>query len=689
MDAGALIEALPDAVVVLDADGRVLVTNAAVELLTGRRFAPGVDFTASIHRADAPAAVERFLQAFEGSAPTPSIDFRVQHADGSWRWCEARASNLADAPEIGGVLVSLRDVTMRREAEDALRSSEGRFRALAANSPVGIFDTGGAHDTVYFNPRLRQLFGFSPVDQPTVRDFAARIDPEDADGLIETIFAELGAGAVAAHTFRVKLAGSVLRWVSLRCVAVDDSVEGSDRMRVLGTVEDVTEHKLFETQLRYQATHDPLTGLPNRSLLVDRLRQALARMDRRESRLAVLFCDLDGFKEVNDAFGHETGDQILVAAALRLQEVVRAGDTVSRLGGDEFVVLCEDVPGTDEIVAIAERVVAALSTPFVLAMGEIRISASLGVALAMGPDDTADAVVRDADIALYQAKLRGKDCYEIFDEAMRRRASFGVVGEDDLVRAVDAGRLSLRHEPIVALDSGTMVAVEAVSRWRGAGRDELPGEEALGAAPSSLLLSSFHAWVLRHATKITLDVPGVAILPSANDVTRLVHMKMGERVLGHPGLAGLLQWAFDQAGVPGAQIVFEVSERLLKEQGVRLAGALDDLAALGAGIVVDEYGTGYASLAYLRRFPIRGIKLARPLLHGLTHDRRQIATVSSLIETAHGMGLMVMVKGVETYEQAAALHALGADLAQGPYFTPSGGLASRPRLTVVRDSPTV
>ncbi len=653
MDAGALIEALPDAVVVLDRAGRVLVTNRAVEQLAGRRYAPGTDFLASVHPADVAATVDRLRLALEGPTPTPPVDFRILHADDSWRWCEARAANLADTPEIGGVLLSLRDVTVRREAEDALRSSEGRFRALATNSPVGIFDTGGAHDAEYANPRLKELFGFSALEEPALRDFATRIDPEDAEGLRDALVAELASGGMSAQNFRVKLTGSVLRWVSLRCVVVGDSGDDRRRMRVLGTVEDVTERKLFETQLRYQATHDPLTGLPNRSLLVDRLRQALARMDRRDSRLAVFFCDLDGFKEVNDAFGHETGDQILVAAALRLQDVVRAGDTVSRLGGDEFVVLCEEVPGTEEIVAIAERIVGAIAQPFVLDIGEIRISASLGIALAMGPDDTADAVVRDADIALYQAKLRGKDCYEIFDEAMRRRASFGVVGEDDLVDAVEAGRLSLRHEPIVALDSGAVVAVEAVSRWRGSGRDELPGEDALGAAPSALLLSSFHAWVLRHATKITLDVPGVAVLPSASDATRLVHLRVGERLLGHPGLADILQWAFEQAEVPAQQVVFEVSERVLKEHGVRLGGVLHDLAALGAGLVVDEYGTGYASLGYLRRFPIRGIKLARPLLHGLTHDRRQTAIVSSLIETAHGMGLTVMAKGVENFEQAA------------------------------------
>jgi diguanylate cyclase (GGDEF)-like protein len=407
-------------------------------------------------------------------------------------------------------------------------------------------------------------------------------------------------------------------------------------------------------------------------------------MDRRQSRVAVFFCDLDGFKEVNDAYGHEAGDQVLVAAALRLQDVVRAGDTVSRLGGDEFVVLCEEVPGSEELEMIAERIVAAIASPFLLDVGEVYISASLGVSLAMGADDTADAVLRDADVALYQAKLR-KDGYEIFDEAMRRRASFEVVGEDDLVRAVEAGRLSLRYEPIVALDQGSVVAVEAVSRWRGSGRDELAGDEALGVAPSAVLLSAFHAWLLRHATKVNLDVPGVALLPGAGDATRTVHLRMSERTLGRPGLADVLQRAFEQAEVPAEHVVLEVSERLLKEQGLALTGVLEELAGLGAGIVVDEFGTGYASLAYLRRFPVRGIKLARALLHGITRDRRQTAIVGSLIETAHGMGLTVMVKGVETFEQVAALQTLGADLAQGAYFLPSAGLATRPRLTLVRD----
>jgi EAL domain-containing protein (putative c-di-GMP-specific phosphodiesterase class I) len=206
-------------------------------------------------------------------------------------------------------------------------------------------------------------------------------------------------------------------------------------------------------------------------------------------------------------------------------------------------------------------------------------------------------------------------------------------------------------------------------------------------APSTLLLGSFHAWLLRHATKITLDVPGVAVLPSASAATRTVHLKMNERVLTHAGLPEMLERAFTEAEVSADKVVFEVSERLLKEQGTRLAGVLADLSALGVGIVVDEFGTGYASLGFLHRFPVRGIKLARALLQGLTRDRRQTAIVGSLVEMAHGMGFTVMVKAVETYDQVAALHTLGVDLVQGPYFLPTSGLADRPRLTVVRDGP--
>jgi diguanylate cyclase (GGDEF)-like protein/PAS domain S-box-containing protein len=685
MDAGALIGALPDAVVVIDRAGTVLLTNPAVERLTGRPHGRGSSFVAAIHPDDVAGSLRCFAAAASGRNDGEPVELRIRHADHTWRWCEARASRLADDDTTGGragVLVTLRDVTDRRQALDALRASEDRFRALATHSPVGIFSTAGDGDLEYLNPRLKELFGFAADDEPSLAELFARVDPEDREILDDTVRSALETGAVASHNYRIRLAGSVQRWVSLRCAALES---GRSPSRVIGTVEDVTDRKLFETQLRYQATHDPLTGLPNRSLLVDRLRQALARMDRRQSRVAVFFCDLDGFKEVNDAYGHEAGDQVLVAAALRLQDVVRAGDTVSRLGGDEFVVLCEEVPGSDELEMIAERIVAAIASPFLLDVGAVYISASLGVALAMGADDSADAVLRDADVALYQAKLRGKDCYEIFDEAMRRRATFEVVGEDDLVRAVEAGRLSLRYEPIVALDQGSVVAVEAVSRWRGSGRDELSGDEALGVAPSSLLLSAFHTWLLRRATKVHLDVPGVALLPGAGEATRTVHLKVSERVLGHPGLPEVLARAFDEAEVPAERVVLEVSERLLKEQGLALTGILEDLAALGVGIVVDEFGTGYASLAYLRRFPVRGIKLARALLHGITRDRRQTAVVGSLIETAHGMGLMVMVKGVETFEQVAALQTLGADLAQGAYFLPTAGLATRPRLTLVRD----
>jgi EAL domain-containing protein (putative c-di-GMP-specific phosphodiesterase class I) len=311
-----------------------------------------------------------------------------------------------------------------------------------------------------------------------------------------------------------------------------------------------------------------------------------------------------------------------------------------------------------------------LGRPYVVAVGEARVSVSLGIALAMDADDSAEALLRDADLALHHAKQRGKNCHEIFDEAMRRRASIGLIGDQDLVRAVEGGRLTVRCEPIVALDSGSVVGVEARPRWRGAGRDELPGEEALGTAPSPELLSSFHAWLLGDATKRALAVPGALALAEATD--RRIHIILGSSVLAQPSVLELIRRSFELAEIPAAQVVLEISERTLMEQSPRLGSTLTQLAGLGTGLVVADFGTGYASLGLLRRFPIEGLKLCRSLIDGIVGDARQASTVKSLVELAHTMGHTVGATGVVTYDQVVMLHTLGCDVAQGPYFANVG-----------------
>ncbi len=665
----ALIEGWPDAVILLDRSGIIRYQNANVEALFGYRRQDGVgrSFTEVVHPDDRAGILEQFHENLERPGGFRLAQFRVLHTDATWRHVEGHTLNILSDPEVDGVLVMIRDVTDRHDVERHLAESEARFRALATFTPVGIFSTSDDGRLDFVNPALERLYGFAPASKPTAADLAARVEPDDMPGLRGAIANARTSGVALRHEYRVRNSEGQIRWVSLGLASISDERDGFAGM--VGMISDVTDRMHFEHDLQYQATHDSLTGLPNRSLLVDRLRQALTRLDRRDRRdrtLAVMFLDLDGFKAVNDTFGHEAGDQVLVATALRLVDVVRAGDTVARLGGDEFVLVCDEVAGTDELEQIAARIAAALNRPFALAAGEVGISASIGIALAQDGDDTADALLRDADFALHHAKRRGKNCHEVFDEARRRRSSSGLCGESDLACAVEDGDLALRWEPIVAFDSGAVVGLEATPRWRGAGRDELPGDEALGIAPPAGLLSSFHAWIIGDTARRVVVVPGTS--PGAGPSERRIHVNVGSRLLGHPSVVDLVRRALELSEIGASQVVLEVSERLLTEQEPRLETTLEHLSALGVGLVVGEYGSGYASLARLRHFPVEGLKLSRTLVAGVARDARQAATVRSLVDMAHAMEYTVGVTGVESYDQVVTLHTLGCDLAQGPYF---------------------
>ncbi len=662
----AFIEGWPDGVILLDRAGIVRYQNATVETLFGyvRKDSVGRSFTEVIHPDDRARVVSRFHEEMERPGGNRLAQLRILHTDGTWRHVEGHTLNLFSDPAVEGILVMIRDVTDRYEAQRLLTEGEARFRALATFTPVGIFSTSADGRLEFVNPALERLYGFAPGSELTVEDMAARVEPEDMPSLRQAIAHARASGAALRHQYRVRNAEGQIRWVSLGLASISDESSGFAGM--VGMISDVTDRMHVENELQYLATHDSLTGLPNRSLLVDRLRQALSRLDRRDSGLAVMFLDLDGFKAVNDTFGHEAGDQVLVATALRLVDVVRSGDTVARLGGDEFVLLCDEVSGAEELEQIAARVTEAVNRAFALADGEVHISASIGIALAVGADDTVEALLRDADIALHHAKRRGKNCHEIFDEPMRRRSSSGLLAEDDLASAVESGRLALHWEPIVALDSGIVVGLEAAPRWRGAGRDELPGDEALGLAPPASLLSSFHAWILGDTARRVVVVPGTS--PPAGALERRIHVNVGPRLLGHPRVVDLVRRALELAEIGAAQVVLEVSERLLTEQPPHLDARLEQLSALGVGLVDGEFGTGYASLARLRRFPVEGLKLSRTLIAGVARDVRQATTVRSLVDMAHSMGYTVGVTGVESYDQVVTLHTLGCDLAQGPYF---------------------
>ncbi|HEX7298423.1 MAG TPA: amino acid permease [Solirubrobacteraceae bacterium] len=438
-----------------------------------------------------------------------------------------------------------------------------------------------------------------------------------------------------------------------------------------------TERSRSEADIRHQALHDPLTGLPNRTLFVDRLGVALAQARRRESWVAVLFLDVDNFKLVNDSLGHGAGDELLLKLSARLDESLRAGDTMARFGGDEFVVICSDVGGADEAIAIAERTRAVLQPPFVVRAVEHRVTASIGIALSRAADRDAEDLVREADAAMYRAKERGRGGYEIYDEAMRDRATARLRTENQLAHAIEYEELRLAYQPIVAMDTGETVGVEALVRWQHPERGVVAPMDFIPIAEDTGLIVPIGEWVLTEAWRQAAEWRRAR--PDAPPLWMSVNLSA--RQIAHPNLVTVVADVLRETGMDPGQLRLELTESSLMEDPEAALATMNALTDLGVKLVLDDFGTGYSSLAYVQRFPIAVLKVDRSFVSNLGGDSPDGAIVAAVISMAHGLGVEVVAEGVETEGQAAALQALGCEYAQGYlYGRPMPAEELRPRL---------
>jgi diguanylate cyclase (GGDEF)-like protein len=444
----------------------------------------------------------------------------------------------------------------------------------------------------------------------------------------------------------------------------------------------VVERLRGQEQIVHQALHDVLTGLPNRVLFRDRLELALARADRRGSTVAVLFLDLDRFKVVNDSLGHSVGDQLLTDLSHRLKATLRAGDTLARFGGDEFVMLCEDLADEDESVRVAERVKLALLGPFLLEREEYVVTASIGVALASDADGDAEGLIRDADIAMYRAKERGPGHYELFNEALRKHALERLGTERALRGALEAGGLQLHYQPIVALDDGSVQAIEALLRWDDPARGLVPPDRFIPIAEDSPLILEIGAWTLREACEQAhrwrAQFGGRAPLP--------VSVNLSARQLAQAELPEVIGQVLAETGVRAADLAIEVTETALIENSSVPAASLHELRSLGVKIMLDDFGTGYSSLSHLQMFPIDVLKIDRSFVMRLGAGAGDSAIVRAIAAMANALGLEVVAEGVETAEQAADARALGCSWAQGYYFARPAPAAEIESLIAARTS---
>jgi diguanylate cyclase (GGDEF)-like protein len=413
-----------------------------------------------------------------------------------------------------------------------------------------------------------------------------------------------------------------------------------------------------------QALHDPLTALPNRLLLMDRLHQALARTRRQRGSVAVLFLDLDRFKVINDSLGHDVGDQALIAVAQRLQTVVRPSDTVARLGGDEFVVLCEDIASQTQAIQLSQRIEAAVAAPDLLRVAdtEVVMSASIGIAIA-GDDDRPQDVLRNADTAMYRAKQRRGARYELFDDSHRQQAVERMRTESALRQAIEHGRLRLLYQPIVDLGTGGLVGVEALVRYNDPHRGLVPPAAFLDVAEDSGLIVPIGGWALAEACR---QPPSWR--QAANGEPLHVAVNLSTRQLVGANLVATLEEALAHGRLPAGSLWLEITESVLMEATSSTWGILDRLKDVGPQLGIDDFGTGYSSLTYLRRFPVDFVKIDRSFVNGLGADSEDTAIVTAVIQLGKALGLRTVAEGVETAEQLALLRELDCDLAQGYYF---------------------
>jgi len=417
-----------------------------------------------------------------------------------------------------------------------------------------------------------------------------------------------------------------------------------------------------EERLHHQAFHDFLTDLPNRALFQDRLEQALARADRRDERVAVLFIDIDRFKFVNDSLGHAAGDQLLVAVAKRFLECSRPGDTVARLGGDEFTILLEDVNGSIEAEQFAAAISATLEAPFDLTGHEVSITASIGIAVAASNATTATDLQRDADIALYRAKHEGKARMAVFDSAIDAGARQRVALEVDLRTAVANEELVLAYQPQVELESGRVVGVEALVRWNHPQLGTLPPQAFVPLAEETGLILDIGRWVLQSAC-----VDG-RFWQQRYTMAPVVSVNVSALQFRDANLVNDVGFALRRSGFNPGSLKLEITESAMMVDADQAAITLEKLKALGVRIAIDDFGTGYSSLDYLRRFPVDQIKVDRAFVSGLGRDTGDTAIVRAIVGLSHALGLTVVAEGVENAPQVARLRGLGCEMAQGFFF---------------------
>ncbi|MCU7844391.1 MAG: EAL domain-containing protein [Candidatus Thiodiazotropha sp. (ex Monitilora ramsayi)] len=651
------LEQSPASVVITSTDGTIEYVNPKFEAVSGYTAEEAIGQNPRILKSGNKSTEEyremwnTLLEGREWRG-----NFHNRRKDGSVYWEAASISPLRDdSGKITHFIAVKEDVTAQKRAEDQLRMNATVFDTTSEG--IMVTDADNLIKTV--NPAFSRITGYE-AEEVIGRSPKILSSGRHTENFYEQLWSSvMQNGYWSGEIWNRKKDGSVFpEWLSIAAIKSDDGLV----KEYVAVFSDITKHKQDEEKIRYQANFDALTGLPNRSLLTDRLSQAILSANREKWNLGLLFIDLDQFKVVNDTFGHVVGDELLQQVAERIRECVREADTVARFGGDEFVILLQDIEDPDVAVAISSKVIEALTRSFKLYGREIFIGASIGITIYPEDAGTADTLLRNADMAMYQAKEHGRNTYQFFTASMQRQTIERQQLEQDLRLAIERHELEVYYQPVVKAETGKVSSLEALLRWNHPKKGQISPEVFIPIAEDSGLIGNIGKWVMKNAC-IQLSHWRQY---GHEQLTIAVNLSSRQRELGFD--ASYLQEVLNETGLPADSITLEITESLLMRDTEETVDWLGSLKRLGVKLSVDDFGTGYSSLSYLKRFPVNVLKIDRSFVHDLPDDPESVSLVNTIIAMAKSLKLGLVAEGVENQEQVDFLLSAGCDLLQGFHF---------------------
>ena len=672
-----IFDNMPCGLIVIDADRRIRSSNLAMQEMLGiggARLLEGQPLSEAVADPRLSDIVQEVLAGGQ-----PRNDIHVSGAEKNGAKPYALSFDLVRT-ELAGEHLLLLIAQDRRPAlacSKALLDSEERFRLTFDQADVGLMHLTPQGNLLRANPKLQHMLGYTEaqLQQLNLRDITAEDDAKETASLLEAMASRQINGYNREKQYVNK--DVVKFWVN---VSVSSMTDHTGEVKFIAVVEDISKRKLAEEEIRRMAGHDALTNLPNRTMLQDWLSRALIQAQRAQRHVAVLFVDLDRFKNINDSLGHEMGDRVIIEAARRLNSVLRAGDIVTRQGGDEFVIALSDIKRQEEVSVVAKKILETISAPMVFLGQELTLTCSIGVSMYPRDGRNAAALLKNADTAMYQAKGTGRARYAFYEEGMNKRAMAFLKMENALRRATEMQEFVLHYQPQVDLKSGRIVGFEALLRWLPPLEKMMYPGDFIGIAEETGLIIPIGEWVLETACR---QIMAWRRTGQYGDLKMSVNLSSSQFRQLH--LLESIRRILDLTGCDPDVLVLEITESVIMEKHEVTADILRQINAMGIGLAIDDFGTGYSSLSYLKRFPIRTLKIDRSFIHDLTVANDDAAIVDAVIGLGHAMNRDVVAEGVETAEQLAFLIASGCDQAQGYYF--GRGLAVGDAEALLREPP--